>query len=180
VAGSERRSGRFVPGHSGNPEGRPRRDKPKQQDKSAFDVLDGRQVNVVMGGLPRELTMPEALFYKTYQEALAGGRMAIRLVLKKIMAREARHSPDVPRFPLMLFENPDPADVDDALFVLGIATKSDGSMRPDGRPFLQLEPSAVTAALRRRKLGPLSRQNWKDIREQTRDAGSVDWPEEDE
>lgn len=179
MAGSNRRSGRFVPGHSGNPEGRPRRDKPKQ-DKSAFDVLDGRQVTVVMGGLPRELTMLEALFYKTYQEALDGGRMAIRHVLKKIMAREAKRSPHVPRFPLMLFEDPDPADVDDALIVLKIATKSEGCTRPDGRPFLQLESWAASAAFRRRKLGPLSRQNLKDIREQTRDADSVNWPEEDQ
>lgn len=180
MAGSKRRSGQFAPGHSGNPEGRPRRDKSKQQDKSAFDVLDGRQVTVVMGGVPRELTMLEALFYKTYQEALDGGRMAIRHVLRKIRAREAKRSPDVFLFPLILCENSDPADVDDALLALGIATKSDECRRSDGRAFLQLEPWAVSAALRRRKRAPLNRQNLKDIREQTRDADSVNWPEEDE
>jgi hypothetical protein len=180
VAGSKGRPGRFAPGQSGHLQGRPRRDKPMQQEKSAFDVLDGRQVSVVMGGMPRELTLLEALFYKTYQEALAGGRMAIRAVLKKIMAREARQSPRVLGFPLILMENPDPADVDDALVALGIATRSEERTRPEGRPFLQLQPWAVTAALRRPKLGLFSRQSLKDIREQTRDADTVTWPEEDE
>lgn len=180
MAGSRTPSGRFAPGQSGNPAGRPRRKKLVEKAHSAFDVLLDRRIRVVMNGVERELTIPEALFYRTYQDALGGSRMAIRMVLKKINEREARRAPDVPRWPIIRFEEPDPANVDGALVILGISTPSVERMRPNGRPFLELEPWAVAMGLARPKMPRLDHKQTQDLKERTRNPGAVTWPKSGE
>lgn len=177
MAGNRDPSGRFAPGHTGNPDGRPRRRKPKNPDVSAFDVIDDRRITIVMGGLSRELTIEEALFHRTYQDALRGSRMAVRTVIKKINEREAERSPDAPKRVVILCEHPRPADVDEALTILGIATPCADRVREGRAKFLQLEPWAVTAALARRTTGPISQKELKGVQQHTRDSASVNWPD---
>ena len=68
--------GRFAKGASGNPKGRPRKVTPVAA--SAFDIIIDRTLMVVQNGRARELTVDEALQQKTYQDAIAGSRMAQR------------------------------------------------------------------------------------------------------
>jgi hypothetical protein len=121
--------------------------------------------------------MEQALFHRTYQEALKGRPMAVRTVIKKINEREAqRRHQTTPRI-VLVYEFPRPADVDEALCILGIATPDASRVREGGLPFLQLEPWAVTAGLARRMIRPISQGSLKGVRRQTRDPASVNWPE---
>lgn len=178
MAGDKPPSSRFKPGQSGNPKGRPRGKKAKEEPHSAFDVLLDRRVPVVMNGVKRELTLEEALFYRTYQDALAGSRMAIRAVLKKIIEREARRSPSQARSLKVRFEHPDPANVDDALTALGIATPSAERRRPEGGPFMELEPWVVRMALARPQMPRLEDKEVRELKRRTRESSSVVCPEE--
>lgn len=46
-------------------------------------------LTVTQGGVPREVTVEEALQHQTYKDAIAGNRAARREVLKMIAKREA-------------------------------------------------------------------------------------------
>lgn len=152
--------GWFRKGQSGNPGGRPRRRPDKS--KSAFDVIIDRTLKASRDGVPQEVTVEEALQQRTYQEALAGKRMAIREVMGWIQKREqwlAKNEP--PRLPKYSFLGTakDPDNADQALMLLGIAREVP-ELRPntkDPRLPLKLESWAVKAALRRRHA---ARQRW--------------------
>ena len=79
-------STRFRKGQSGNPKGRPRAGKAKTS--SAFDIVIDRTLTVTRGGVPREVTVEEALQHQTYRDAIAGNRPARREILKMIAKRE--------------------------------------------------------------------------------------------
>jgi hypothetical protein len=89
--------GWFPKGRSGNLKGRPRGS--RVATGSAFEVLLDRTLTVPdRGGGTREITVEEALQLRTYQDALAGKRMAMREVMKWIIKREAwleKHEPEV-------------------------------------------------------------------------------------
>ena len=89
-------STRFRKGQSGNPRGRPKKTKPDPQS-SAFDVVIDRTLTIVQGGVPREVTVDEALQHQTYQNAIAGNRPARREVLKMIAKREKAITEKAPR-----------------------------------------------------------------------------------
>lgn len=180
MAGNRTREGRFAPGHSGNAAGRPRRKKSQKatQEGSAFDVLHERRIPVLMGGIEKQLTVEQALFYRTYQDALKGNRLAIRTVLKRIKDREARRAPCQRRGLIFRSEEQNPRNVDDALVALRIATSCPKRERENGRLYLELEPWAVALALARAKGPLLEDKKLRELKEHTRDAGSVTWPEE--
>lgn len=173
--------GRFKPGKSGNPKGRPR--KKVEPRTSAFDVVIDRTLTITRNGDPREVTMEEALQHRTYQDAIAGKRMAQREVLKWIKKRETwiaeRNSTKSIR-PIELMQSPDPMNALDALLLLGIATPDDdvakyGPNDECRRAFL--EPWAVQAALdRRRSATPLTERDRDAILRCTRDRDTLRWP----
>ena len=173
------RSTRFKPGRSGNPKGRPRKRK-DQDDASAFDVLLDREVPVTMEGASSKLSLEEGLFYRTYQDALAGDSMAIRTVLKAMVEGDALRTPNRARIPTITSLFPDPAGVDDALLALGIASQLPDQTRADGRPCLQLEPRVVNVALARRKRKFLGRRRLTELKANTRNPDEVQWPSEGE
>lgn len=142
---------------------------------SPFEVLLDRRVRVRMQGRDRDLTIAEALFYRTYQDALGGDRMAIRTVLKRINQRDGSAKSNRPDWPVFRFECRDPAPVDDALLILGIASQPGERTRDGGRPYLQLEPWAVELGLARAKM-PLGEGSLRELRAQTRDPDAVSWP----
>ena len=78
---------RFRKGQSGNPKGRPKAQR-SNATGSAFDIVIDRMLTVTQGGIPREVTVEEALQHRTYQDAIAGSRLAQREVLKMIEKRE--------------------------------------------------------------------------------------------
>lgn len=189
--------GRFVKGQSGNPKGRPRKvTQPRvKANTSAFDIILDRTVPVGQGGVRRELTLDEALMLKTYQEALAGGQRARRVILKQIRKRDEMRAKLAPPAssthpPIEIRAMPVPSrNADEALVLLGIAsvdaervarvaTYTTGEDDPSqGHPPLLLEPWAVQAALSRRRSGTaLSGQEIAVITHCTRDAESLRWP----
>lgn len=88
--------GQFAKGQSGNPKGRPARS--AAPVASPFDVIVEKTLTVTRNGVEREITMEEALQHRTYQDALAGKRMARREVLRWIEKREAWRAV-LPRMP---------------------------------------------------------------------------------
>ena len=179
---SRRRSpsnpGWFPKGRSGNPQGRPRSS--HVTTGSAFEVLADRTFTVADRGGTREITAKEALEQGTYQDALAGKRMAMREVMKWITKREAwlaKHEPKAPQ-PTRRLLSPDPDNADAALVLLAIAAPNPARehMGAD-RAQLLLEPWAVQAALSRRRGGQrLTEQEVNDVRRGTRDPGTLRWP----
>ncbi len=101
--------------------------------------------------------MEEALRQRTYRDAVAGKRTAMREVVKWIMKRDdwlAKHAPKPSRRTIQLLSSSDPNNEDTALLLLGIAAPN--PERADigaARAQLLLEPWAVQAALRRRRGG---------------------------
>lgn len=191
---------RFRKGQSGNPNGRPRsangsrsRVARETERTSAFDLVIEKRLTLTQDGQPREVTIEEALQLKTYQDALAGKRLAQRAVLKMIVEREValsqrrqraatRSLAQPARKPLQVMKK-DPDNAFDAMLLLGIATEEvppQGPLEPDAsgrrRRFLRLEPWAVQAAIDRRRRSGLTEQEIRNVELCTRDADSLLWP----
>jgi hypothetical protein len=171
--------GRFPKGRSGNLKGRPTSSRAPKP--SAFKVLVEKTLTVTDRLGTREMTLEEALQQRTYQDALAGKRMAQREVVKWIIKREAwqaKHAPTPSRQVAIRHISPDPDNADAALLLLGIALPN--AARADigaDREQLLLEPWAVQAAFRRRRGGErLTDQERDSIRRCTRDPDSLRWP----
>ena len=176
-------AGRFTKGRSGNPKGRPRKQRGDDAGGSAFDVIVEKTLTVTRDGVAREVTVEEALQHRTYQTALAGDRPSRREVLKMIAKREAalakarrRRRPTRPVE--MKREALDPRNVDDALVLLGIACEDPRDYGPNNHDRrLLLEPWAVQLALSRRRGGAaLEAKEVEEIRRSTRDPDSLRWP----
>ena len=171
--------GWFRKGRSGNPGGRPATSRPSQA--SAFDVVVEKTLSVAHHGGTREIAMEEALQQRTYQDALAGKRMAQRDVLKWIAKREAwlqKHGPKASLPAITCHISPDPDNADAALLLLGIAAPNPARAEFDNdRAQLLLEPWAAQAALHRRRGGQRLTDEERDwIRRRTRDPDSLRWP----
>lgn len=176
--GARSNPGWFRKGRSGSG-GRPPTSRISQ--RSAFDIVVEKTLTVTDRGRTREMTMEEALQLRTYQDALAGKRIAQREVVKWIMKREAwlaKHAAKTSWLPIERLFSPDPDNADAALMLLGIAAPNPA--RADigaDRAQLLLEPWAVQTALRRRRGGSRVTDNERDaIRRCTRDPDNVRWP----
>jgi hypothetical protein len=148
--------GRFEPGRSGNPKGRPKKT-PVEAPASAFAVIIDRTLTITRNGQAQEVSMEEALQHRTYQDAIAGKRLAQREVLRWIKKREAwlaEHTAPKAK-PIEYKISPDPKNAIMALLILGIATRDTDAARhvPGGDPYIRLvlEPWAVEAAKKRRR-----------------------------
>ena len=171
--------GWFRRGQSGNPGGRPRSAQGKSS--SAFNVIVDRTLRLSRGGVGHEVTVEEALQHRTYQEALAGKRMAIREVMRWMIKRErwlAEHRPPFGGKVSMGGVVQDPDNADEALLLLGIAREnSDRKDLIKDRLQLQLEPWAVKTALRRRRgARQLTTKEVDEVRRCTHDDGTLKLP----
>ena len=171
--------GWFPRGRSGNLKGRPTSSRASKA--SVFEVLAEKTLTVDSQGGPREITVEEALQQRTYQDALAGKRTAMREVVKWILQREAwleQNAPRRSRLSITRHISPDPDNADAALLLLGIVAVDPA--RADygaDRAQLLLEPWAVQAALRRRRGGQrLTDKQRSEIRRSTRDPNGLRWP----
>jgi hypothetical protein len=178
------RTGQFRKGHSGNPKGRPRKQRAlPDAPRSAFEVVLKKRVTVTQGGIDRELSVEEALQLRTYQDALAGNRAARREVVKMIAKREKameekglRAEREIPSVTQKL--SLDPRNADAAMCLLGIAAPNKSREEYDPHAIL-LEPWAVQAALRRRGGGKaLTMEDVSDIKRCTRAPETLRWPRE--
>lgn len=128
----------------------------------------------------REISVEEALQQRTYQDALAGKRMAVREVVKWIVKREAWLAKNTPKPPQPIRHSTaeDPDNADNALLLLGIAAHNPAREGLDKHQAqLLLEPWAVQAALRRRRGGQrLSDKERGEVRRCTRDPNNLRWP----
>jgi hypothetical protein len=170
---------RFRKGQSGNPKGRPRKSH-TARPASAFHIVTDRTLTVIQNGIPRAVTVEEALQHRTYQDAVAGSRLARREILRMIARREQYLAALAPA-PAMRFETReeiDPENADAALLILGIASQNPERQAPYVEDdALLLEPWAVQAALSRRSGGKrLSETEQAEIRRCSRDADSLRWP----
>jgi len=172
-------STRFRKGQSGNPKGRPR--KRSEPPSSAFDLVIDRTLTIVVGGRPREVTVEEALQHKTYRDAIAGDRAAQRKVLKMIAKREKERTKRAPPSSAieLRMEPEDPTNADEALLILGIASRDPrrSEERTTEREQLLLESWAVEAALNRRAARCMGKLEVDSARHCTRDADTLHWPE---
>ena len=176
------RTGRFQKGRSGNPKGRPRKQRVlRDAPRSAFEIVLEKRVTVTQAGIDQELSVEEALQLRTYQDALAGKRAARREVLKMIAKREKAMADREVRTPqtrpsVPVKTSPDPRNADAAMCLLGIAApnKSREEYDPDA---ILLEPWAVQAALRRRRGSKaLTMEDVDDIKRCTRAPETLRWP----
>jgi hypothetical protein len=142
-------------------------------------VID-RTLTVTQNGIPREVTIEEALQHRTYQDAIAGNRAARREVLKMIAKREkwlAAKAPKQHHAVEVLTEPTDPDNANGALILLGIAepdTRWNGPVDKYAR--LLLRPWAVQAALSRPGRRRLSTREISEIKRCTRDPETLRWP----
>lgn len=173
--------GCFPKGRSGNPGGRPKASRASQG--SAFDIVMEKTLTVSDQGGTRQIPLEEALQHRTYRDAVAGKRMAMREVMKMIKKREAwlaKHAAKASFQRIPRYISPDPDNADAALLLLGI-TASQPARTDHGANWAQqlLEPWAVQAALRRRRGGHrLTKEERAWIKSRTRDPNSVRWPRE--
>jgi hypothetical protein len=176
------RTGRFQKGHSGNPKGRPRKQRVlPDAPRSAFEIVLEKRVTVTQAGIDQELSVEEALQLRTYQDALAGKRAARREVLKMIAKREQamadrglRTQRTMPSVTSKI--SPDPRNADAAMCLLGIAAPNKSREEHDPDAIL-LEPWAVQAALgRRRGSKALTMKDIGDIERCTRAPETLRWP----
>lgn len=171
--------GQFRKGQSGNPKGRPR--KPPAPRSSPIEVLLDREMTITRDGQPRKISTEEALQQKTFQDALAGKRLAEREVVTWIQKREdwyERNAPDTSRPKVEIKTSPSPENARVAMAILGIVSCDE---RYDGddpyAPRQLLEPWAVQAAFdRRRGVAPLTDAEVAAIRRCTRDPDGLRWP----
>lgn len=118
------RNGRFPPGCSGNPGGRPV--KYPETDPSLLTLLN-EIVTIKQNGVERQLTTDEGMLLRAVQEAVTRqpGVRAMRIVLKAIVEREvARHERnprDRPKHKSQLVRERDSDNAFEAMCLLGIA-----------------------------------------------------------
>jgi hypothetical protein len=177
----EANRGWFHKGKSGNPGGRPK-GKAGQSPSSAFEVIIDRKLTVTQNGVPRDISVEEALHHRTYRDGLAGKRMAIREVLKWIFKREEWLAKNQPaRKPSFVFgeTRQDPDNADEAMIILRIVDHNTARQNTGHeRAQLLLEPWAVKAALRRRRgAAGLSTKDLSEIKRCSRDDGTIPWPQ---
>ena len=167
---------RFAKGRSGNPNGRPRAH--LLQTASAFDILLDRRLTITEAGVTRALTVDEALQHKIYEQAVAGKRMGIRILLKMIARREkALAATAPPAVPIrLLYERHDPTNAYDALLILGIAIPDPGWTEPHRETRLLLQPWAVQAAISRCRRRTLAKTEVAHIARCTRQSERLKWP----
>ena len=128
---------------------------------------------MVQDGVSRDLSIDEALQWRTYQDAIGGSRLARREILRMIAKREKALAPKKRLTGPMqvLMESSDPDNADEALLILGIATVNPAWEGAERR--LLLEPWAVQAAVSRSRSPSLSQRDLEDIRRSTRDAQTI-------
>jgi hypothetical protein len=151
---------------------------PPDASRSAFDIVVNKRMTITEGGRERELSAEEVLQLQTYQDAMAGKRVARREVWKWIAEREkARALTGQPKLPLtnVRFDG-EPRNADRAMCLLGIAAP-DKSREGHNPSALLLEPWAVQAALARRRGGQaLTPEEVGNIKRSTRAPETLQWP----
>lgn len=166
---------RFTKGQSGNPHGRPKKERPPA---SAFDVVFDQALRVTQNGIEREMTVEEALQLQTYQSALKAKKMAIRAVLKMIEKREEALAK------LVHFKNNvqmsvlfDSGNANAAMELLEISALGEAPHGggPSTRP-LQVALWAAQAGLSRPGRRTLSQKEKDEIMNLTNHSHELQWP----
>lgn len=171
---------RFRKGQSGNPNGRPRKQKEAEALPSAFDVVLDKRMTVTQNGVERELTVDEALLLRTYQDALAGSRPARNRILAMIVRRETwlgDHAGMRKSRPAEYVVEKDPQNANAAVLLLGIAARDEDHIcEGDQYERLLLEPWVVKAALRRARNLGISEDRLEEVCRSTRSPNKLVWP----
>lgn len=159
-------TGRFAKGQSGNPKGRPRKTRVMVASTSAFDIIVDKVLTLTRDGVAAEVGLEEALQHKTYQDAIAGSRLARREILKMIVKREkvrAERAPK-PQSSVEFLKEYMAENANEAMMILGIVEedpRSWGGSQPM-TPIL-LRPWVVNAAVSRHRGLALRRADIDDI-----------------
>ena len=165
---SEANKTQFKKGQSGNPKGRP----PKQRRPhiSAFEIILDKVLMTTRNGKLGEATVEEALQQQTLKDALVGKRMAIRQVLKMIEKREAALSRknQVSREPITIEPHYSADNANEAMRILNIADRD-----PSHPNRWKLHRWATQSALDRKKRVNASRGDIEGIRFFTFDSAEL-------
>ncbi len=166
---------RFSKGQSGNPRGRPKKERPPA---SAFDVVFDQRLRVTQNGIERDMTVEEALQLQTYQAALKGKKMAIREVLKMIEKREealAKLAPAKKNIPMSVVFGSSNANAAMELLEISEWGEAPHGGGPSTRP-LQVALWAAQAGLSRPGRRTLSQKDRDDIMRLTNHSHKLKWP----
>lgn len=167
--------GRFVPGRSGNPRGRPK--KPRTEIRSAFAIVAERQISFEKDGQAHQLAAEDALKRKTFDQAVAGNKKARRAISKWMMERErwiVENTPQQNRVDYRLERTADTAN--DALLLLGIVTRAPSWGSDDRYERFKLQPWAVQAALSRPGGRKLLKKDVREVERCTANPETLHWP----
>ncbi len=171
-------SGRFTTGQSGNPKGRPR--KPKESKETPLEVAFGKKVQLTQGGERSEVGVDFAIDLRTLKDAMEGKARALKKVAGWVTKREKWRRAEYDRNNPSIIEHvfgDDPDNAEEALQILGIATRDWGYDPSDTETVrLQLAPWAVNEALRRKRSGKFSKEDIIEIERCTADEAGIDWP----
>ena len=179
-------NGRYTKGQSPNPKGR--RKKEPDPEASVLDVIFRKTATLkTADGDTREMSLVEAVWHSTHQEALKGKAGAITTVTKWVIRREEWRAKNADKAAFRKRANTsttrfygDPSNAEDALLILGVVKRDKDYEEAVGKPgykHLMLEPWAVQAALsRRRGAVPFSERDIFDIERCSRVPGDINWP----
>ncbi|WP_298885695.1 DUF5681 domain-containing protein [uncultured Bradyrhizobium sp.] len=162
------KSTRFVKGQSGNPAGRPRKQRASLAPYAA--VLE-RKVTIREGGRERQVTAAQAFLLQLLKRGLEGGGLAARTALDLIQQAKTKRKFDAPLQITLLAVAP--GSVSHAIERLGMATKID-PYSESAR--MELEPWIVEAALSRLPQ-PLTVEQQRLVIATARLPKKVKWPE---
>lgn len=177
------RDTRFPKGKSGNPAGRPKKNKPMPEEgESPLSKLTSKVFEGTVFGVELRLNADELQQVKILEAAFRGQLKAIRQVLrwieKRAQIRHQKQKNSASACVTGVFETPDPRNADDALRLLDIiCERQEGDELIHEEPQVQMQAWAVEAALRRRRgANRIDSERLKWLLAYTRDGSSVKLP----
>lgn len=132
-------------------------------------------MTITQNGHSRKVTVDEALQHKTYQDAIAGSRLAQRAVIRMIERRELARAAKAPPRPRVIVKRaqPEPINADAALLLLDVTQIH---TIDSAYPAAKLTTWAVEAALAHRR-GGFSRKELDEARRHALAPGDIVWPQ---
>lgn len=164
------KSGRFRPGQSGNPKGRP----PGSKRQAPYELVLGRIVTITEGGVPRKMSARDAFLHALAKRGMEGDVLAGRLADELLSADRERADMLAGAQACTLHIVTVRFGATAMLVALKLAVKHD-AYRKTAR--YRLEPWAIEAALERFGERRLSLAEQKIVWHAARTPQKIQWPE---
>lgn len=166
------RSGRFQPGRSGNPKGRPKGSK----RTLPYEAVFGRLVTIIEDGVQKQVTAEEAIIRMLLKDGLTGADAATLDLLNLVepFSEDSEGDEDHAGVDTIIIRAMGDGSVTHTIELLRIGRKLN---RFSERLTVKLEPWIVQRALNRRPGQRFSLDEQRTIVAATRTPSRVDWPD---